>query len=302
MKEEILRLAEERARTDAALRKKSDMVQLYYDELEKRMHRKQRMWGGNRTVVTTETEQEPTSYRRALAFQDALEHMPIVIEPWAVIAGNCMEDGTIIRCVLPSFLRSDELGKCTLNMSHKCPDYAGLLADGIVGLWEKMKLQAETARKTGRLTEEQNAFVRAAEVEMKAVLAYARRYETLARSMAEGEPELRQKKNLLELADILHRVPAQPATSFREAIQSLWMINHIFRETMSYLSIGCIDRILYPYFEKDYLEGKITLEETQELVDVFCLRVNDRAQAGSGKLCCGSEKTGRCTCAVPFGL
>ena len=44
MKEEILRLAEERARTDAALRKKSDMVQLYYDELEKRMHRKQRMW------------------------------------------------------------------------------------------------------------------------------------------------------------------------------------------------------------------------------------------------------------------
>ena len=278
MKEEILRLAEERARTDAALRKKSDMVQLYYDELEKRMHRKQRMWGGNRTVVTTETEQEPTSYRRALAFQDALEHMPIVIEPWAVIAGNCMEDGTIIRCVLPSFLRSDELGKCTLNMSHKCPDYAGLLADGIVGLWEKMKLQAETARKTGRLTEEQNAFVRAAEVEMKAVLAYARRYETLARSMAEGEPELRQKKNLLELADILHRVPAQPATSFREAIQSLWMINHIFRETMSYLSIGCIDRILYPYFEKDYLEGKITLEETQELVDVFCLRVNDRAQ------------------------
>ena len=35
MKEEILRLAEERARTDAALRKKSDMVQLYYDELEK---------------------------------------------------------------------------------------------------------------------------------------------------------------------------------------------------------------------------------------------------------------------------
>ena len=58
----------------------------------------------------------------------------------------------------------------------------------------------------------------------------------------------------------------------------MWMINHIFRETMSYLSIGCIDRILYPYFEKDYLEGKITLEETQELVDVFCLRVNDRAQ------------------------
>lgn len=278
MKEEILRLAEERARTDPALRKKSDMVQLYYDELEKRMHRKQRMWGGNRTVVTTETEQEPTSYRRALAFQDALEHMPIVIEPWAVIAGNCMEDGTIIRCVLPSFLRSDELGKCTLNMSHKCPDYAGLLADGIVGLWEKMKLQAETARKAGRLTEEQNTFVRAAEVEMKAVLAYARRYETLARSMAEGEPELRQKKKLLELADILHRVPAQPATSFREAIQSLWMINHIFRETMSYLSIGCIDRVLYPYFEKDYLEGKITLEETQELVDVFCLRVNDRAQ------------------------
>lgn len=278
MKEEILRQAEERARTDVLLRKKSDLVQSYYDELETRMHRRQRMWGGNRTVVTSETEQEPPSYRRALAFQDALEHMPIVIEPWALIAGNCMEDGTVIRCVLPSFLRNDELGKCTLNMSHKCPDYAGLLAEGIVGIQEKLKIQAATARQRGGLTEEQNTFVRAAEVELKAVLTCAGRYEALARSMAGETAQPGQKENLLKLADILHRVPAQPANSFREAVQSLWMINHIFRETMSYLSIGCIDRVLYPYFEKDYLEGKITLEEAQELVDVFCLRVNDRAQ------------------------
>ena len=70
MKEEILLQAERQACMDPALRGKSALVQQYSDQLEKRMHRKQRMWGGDKTVVTQETEDTPASYRRALAFQE----------------------------------------------------------------------------------------------------------------------------------------------------------------------------------------------------------------------------------------
>ena len=66
MKEEALLQAERQACMDQGLRGKSALVQQYFDQLEQRMHRKQRMWGGDRTVVTPETEKEPASYRRAL--------------------------------------------------------------------------------------------------------------------------------------------------------------------------------------------------------------------------------------------
>ena len=47
---------------------------------------------------------------------------------------------------------------------------------------------------------------------------------------------------------------------------------------MTYIPIGRIDYLLYPYFRMDYEKGRISLEEAQELVDSFCLHVNDRAQ------------------------
>lgn len=280
MKEEALLQAERQACMDQGLRGKSALVQQYFDQLEQRMHRKQRMWGGDRTVVTPETEKEPASYRRALAFQKVMEEMPVTIEPWALIVGNSMEKGTIVRCVLPSFLKEEELGKCTLNISHKCPDFVTLLHTGIDGLLRQLDEKEEEARRKqeGNLTENEEIFLKTVRIELKAVLTLARRYRELALEMADKETDPQQQKNLLSLAEMLKNVPARPASGFREAVQSVWLLNHVFRETMSYLSIGCIDRILYPYFEKDYLEGKITLEEAQELVDVFCLRVNDRAQ------------------------
>ncbi len=280
MKEKILLQAEKQACMERELRNKSALVQQYFSQLERRMHRKQRMWGGDKTVVTSETEGEPASYRRALAFKKVMEEMPITIEPWARIVGNSMEDETIVRCVLPSFLKKEELGKCTLNLSHKCPDFVTLLHTGIDGLLEKLEETEKNFRKKygGNLPDSKELFLRTTRIELTAVLTLARRYQNLALGMADKETDPEQRENLLCLADMLNHVPARPASSFREAVQSVWLLNHIFRETMSYLSIGCIDRILYPYFEKDYLAGKITLQEAQELVDVFCLRVNDRAQ------------------------
>lgn len=280
MKDKALLQAEKQACLDKELRKKSALVQDYFDELEKRMHRKQRMWGGDKTVVTPKTEGEPAACRRALAFKKVMEEMPVTIEPWALIAGNSMEDGTIVRCILPSFLKEEELGKCTLNMSHKCPDFVTLLNTGIHGLLKRLEEKEREFRGNhgGRIGESEEIFLKSTRIELTAVLTLARRYRELALNMADKETDSVQRERFLELAERFRRVPAGPASGFKEALQSVWLLNHIFRETMSYLSIGCIDRILYPYFEKDYLEGSITLKEAQDYIDVFCLRVNDRAQ------------------------
>ena len=71
------------------------------------------------------------------------------------------------------------------------------------------------------------------------------------------------------MARICNKVPLYPAESFKEAIQSIWFVNYAFTHTMTYIPIGRIDYLLYPYFRMDYEKGRISLEEAQELVDSF---------------------------------
>lgn len=250
-----------------ALREMSPRVRRHYEELCERMNRRQVMWGGDRSVLTGQTAAQSTVIRRALAFCDVLDHMPAAVEPWDLIAGSCVENGVVTRCVLPVFLLDEELGKCTLNMSHKCPDYETLLTQGLSGILEQVDRRAALLPPGGEKEAAQREFARAVHMELEAVIRLAHRYRDLASEAGDRE-----------LAAVLDRVPEFPARTFREAVQSIWLLNHAFIETMSYVSIGRIDHLLNPYFERDYLAGEITLEQAQELVDQFCLKVNDRAQ------------------------
>lgn len=258
------------AMSDPVYRKMSPKIRQHFDTIERRMHQKQKMWGGDLTVLTPETEKESTTYRRALAFEKVMEEMPVCIEEWDMIVGNAVEDGVIARCVLPAYLRLDELGKCTYNMSHKAPDYETLLNTGLLAILEKLS-QKEAK------TESQKEFVRAVRIEICAVIKLAERYAKLAKKLAGEEENPGKREEYLEIARICSKVPGHPAETLREAIQSLWFINHAFIETMSYLSIGRIDHLLYPYYKKDAERGNITLREAQDLVDQLCLRINDRA-------------------------
>lgn len=265
MDEKLLRAMREAAQ-NPSLREMSPRIKNHYETLTERMNHRQVMWGGDRTVLTPETERQSTVIRRAMAFCDVMENMPAAVEPWDLIAGNCMKDGVITRCVLPVFLRDDELGKCTLNISHKCPDYETLLSKGLSGILEELD-RREALLSEGEENAGKREFAQAVRMEAQAVVSLAHRYRDLARQAGNES-----------LASVLDTVPEFPARTFREAIQSIWLVNHVFTETMSYLSIGRIDHLLYPYFERDYLAGTITLEQAQELVDQFCLKVNDRAQ------------------------
>ena len=114
-----------------------------------------------------------------------------------------------------------------------------------------------------------------------AVIGYAGRYAALAKQEAEACTDRKRKEELLQIASVCERVPARGARSFHEACQSFWFIQQLLQMESSGHSIspGRFDQYMYPYYQKDMAEGKITRDEAQELVDCIWVKLNDLNKA-----------------------
>ena len=127
-------------------------------------------------------------------------------------------------------------------------------------------------------------------IELDAVLDLASRYSQKAEQMAITEIEPR-KSELLRISKTMKKVPAEPATTFYEAIQSV----HFFLSNLFGLyPLGRPDRYLYPFYQQDIACGRLTKEEAQELIDQLCLGVSTRvfSRAACGFIVGGQEKDG----------
>jgi formate C-acetyltransferase len=70
----------------------------------------------------------------------------------------------------------------------------------------------------------------------------------------------------------LKRVPFEPATSFYEAVQSIWFAFAFMRLCGNWPGIGRIDHLLGDYLKKDLKNGSITLDEAREILAHFFIK------------------------------
>jgi formate C-acetyltransferase len=105
-------------------------------------------------------------------------------------------------------------------------------------------------------------------------ISFARRFSALATEMARKETNEIRKKELLEIAAICQRVPAQPATSFREALQCFWFEQLMLQLELENwaLSTERFDNLLYPYYKRDIEKGVLTREQAQELIECLWIK------------------------------
>lgn len=127
-------------------------------------------------------------------------------------------------------------------------------------------------------------------IELDAVLDLAKRYSEAAKKLAKTEAEPRRTE-LLRISQIMAKVPAGPAESFYEAIQSVqFFLSGLF----GLYPLNRPDRYLYSYYKKDIESGTLTKAFAQELIDNFCLYVSDRvfSRAACGFIVGGQDKDG----------
>ena len=158
------------------------------------------------------------------------------------------------------------------------PNYEKLLTKGINGIKreaeEKLKNVIETVPDDYL---EQCEFLDAVIITLDAAVVFARRYAQKAKELAEGEKDEARKRQLEEIAQICTRVPAEPATTYYEALQSFWFVNLITRQ-IELVSLGCgarFDILFDPYYQKDLSEGKITRDEALELMQHLLLKFEE---------------------------
>ena len=158
-------------------------------------------------------------------------------------------------------------GKLNSGDAHLAVDYEQLLKIGLVGYEKRVRqLKAELDLCVPENIDKYVCY-KAVLIVIEAVKTYADRFSLLAQEMAENAQSHR-KDELLEISNICSKVPYEPASSFKEAIQSVWFIQLILQiESNGHsLSYGRFDQYMYPYLKADLEKGVITDEEAVELL------------------------------------
>lgn len=111
------------------------------------------------------------------------------------------------------------------------------------------------------------------------IVRLANRYSEKAKEMAAEEKDEARKAELLEIAEVCAKVPENPPSSFREALQFAWFVQlgGIISENPLALNPGRFDQYMYPYYKADEEAGKIDYDTALELVECLWLKYSEWA-------------------------
>lgn len=151
-------------------------------------------------------------------------------------------------------------------------DYTKILHRGTNALIEEARKYQSELRFTDAESIDKFRFYRAIIMAFEAMNTLAQRYSRLAAGMAQKETNPTRKAELEQISAICAKVPMEPATTFREAMQCFWF-QFLMLSPSTTLPGGRFDQYMYPYYKADLDAGRITKEEATELL--CCLRLKD---------------------------
>ncbi len=164
------------------------------------------------------------------------------------------------------------------GVGHYSPHYKKILEKGFNGI------KADAQKKLGELgipcdgdAVKKYNFWQSVIISCDAVIAFAERYAAMAKELAAKESNADRKAELLQIAEICSTVPANPATTFREACQSFYFFQLVLQLESSGHSIspGRFDQYMYPYFAADLEAGRLTEEQAQELIECLWIKLSE---------------------------
>ena len=214
--------------------------------------------------VRSESDAESLSWmqRAARLTRRMCEALTVVIEPDEQIVF------TRTICKVAPLYAESELRTITAGrtfhelgpISNICADWGLVLTQGLSG----RKAAALATRSRLASQEEAVEFLDAAIETIDAVLDLAARYAAAARQSGRED-----------VATILEKVPAQPASTFHEALQSLRLCHAVLWLSGHYhCGLGRLDQYLWPYLEADLAAGRLDLAEAEELLAEFFISLN----------------------------
>lgn len=203
---------------------------------------------------------QPLRFSRTLS--TLLSEVSTPIAPYDLIAGRCVdrELNDAEEAQFQAFIKHpDHPSKLTMLASGHCTySWDAVVEFGLPGL----KQQALESMQRADSEEKKQFFVAMVEI-YDAISNYALRYAKAAKACG-----------MDELADNLQKAATQKPDSFAVALQLLWLItliNCAYISENPTLTVGRLDRILYPLYKADVESGRLTRKRAKEYVtDYYC--------------------------------
>jgi formate C-acetyltransferase len=234
--------------------------------------------------------------RRAWFLREVMvEYMPKEILPGDLVAGGrfnimtstCLDeneakeyfrlvDGKNGARQAMKWFHDHGYGNSGATSGHLIPDYQRVITEGWQGIHSELSERYRVLsmhEKQSPQAAQLRAMMNAATMARDVAQAYSQMcQETAARESS----ELRQRE-LYQMAEILERVPWEPAGTFWEAVQSLWLTHMLVMSDENYpgpgVSFGRIDQYLYPLWEKSIAMG-MDREFGKEILKCFWMHAN----------------------------
>jgi pyruvate formate-lyase/glycerol dehydratase family glycyl radical enzyme len=197
---------------------------------------------------------------------------------------NALTPDEVKQAELNAFINIDMGKQC--GVGHIVPGVDLVISEGLNALIEQAQNHLDGLDLTNPDDYAKFHFLQAVIIADKAVVKWAKRFAELAREKAAAEHDAARKLELEQTAEVCDRVPANPARTFREALQVVAFVNHSVHIEAAgpSNSVGRLDQYFLPFYEKDLTEGVMTRAQALELLECLWLKLAETNRAAPALL------------------
>lgn len=171
----------------------------------------------------------------------------------------------------------DETWVVSCGLGNIIPDYNLVLTKGLRDVIERTekRISELDLKEPGNV--KKKFFLEGVLIANKAVVNFSNRIAAECERQAQLCTDEKRRSELEKLADMCRNVPLNPARSFHEAVQAIYLILlAVHLESNGHaISLGRFDQYVYPFYRKDLEEGRITREEALEIIEAFFIKCNE---------------------------
>lgn len=218
--------------------------------------------------------------RKGVACRHVLQHLPLELGEDELLVGRASlapptpAERERLR-LAEEFLAAQP--RVSGQTCHMAVDNEKLLRLGALGVAAEIEQYRAALDLDDPESLEQEAFYQACLECLEGLMALGRRYAALAREALAQTTDPRRRAELQGIAAVCDRVPAHPARTYHEALQTVHFLTiaMVYGEGPPLFNPGRMDRWLGEFYRRDVAAGVLAPELAQELMDCYYVLINE---------------------------